>query len=478
MSPWAILEIEPTDDLSVIKKAYSRKLKVYHPEEDPQGYQRLREAYDWILKERKKGSLSAASFTIVAEDETEELEEELIIPPLNWFDDHHSLHSKEDLADPFMQKAEKVYFDFHSRINPDAWMELLNDDAMWDFEAKQEVSNRLLQFLKVHHFLSPSVWLLLESSFQWKEMMREQENLDEEDSCFFEYYQKQIGPCPLLSYSYLKNADGIDFDTYLRFREAALDAFLSNHLEEAEARIQDAYTIFQGDGDLLRLRGNVFFQMGRLDEGVQSFLRILDLNPLDFEVKLLVAYALYEQNALKEAAAACKEILNTKPDQADARSLYGKILFKERKFVSAREQFKILQDQNPGDVDAIAYLAKIHGLMVNWGIKKKDNGGISKRQLKKEVRTPRIWERAVVFLRALVSLRVILFLAGIIISWKPIAESLYMYHEPFWLSLFVFISHILNPSFFTSYDVWMILFLTGIFLLAHEIKRAYRLARF
>ncbi|HDR4277353.1 TPA: hypothetical protein QCP58_005747, partial [Bacillus anthracis] len=53
MSIWNTLEIEPTDDISVIKKAYAKLLKIHHPEDDPEGYQRLREAFDQAVKSAK-----------------------------------------------------------------------------------------------------------------------------------------------------------------------------------------------------------------------------------------------------------------------------------------------------------------------------------------------------------------------------------------------------------------------------------------
>ncbi len=45
MNFWDILGIEQTADLSVIKKAYADKSKQCHPEDDPEGFQRLRAAY-------------------------------------------------------------------------------------------------------------------------------------------------------------------------------------------------------------------------------------------------------------------------------------------------------------------------------------------------------------------------------------------------------------------------------------------------
>lgn len=49
MEYWTILGIPPTTDRKVVKKAYSSLLKKTRPDSDPEGYQRLREAFDWAV---------------------------------------------------------------------------------------------------------------------------------------------------------------------------------------------------------------------------------------------------------------------------------------------------------------------------------------------------------------------------------------------------------------------------------------------
>lgn len=50
MNVWDILQIEPTDDKRVIKKAYARRSREIHPEEKPEEFKQLYEAYQSALK--------------------------------------------------------------------------------------------------------------------------------------------------------------------------------------------------------------------------------------------------------------------------------------------------------------------------------------------------------------------------------------------------------------------------------------------
>lgn len=71
MNPWTLLQIDPTDDSRAIKRAYAKLLKQHRPDEDPDGFQRLHQAYKQALAMAEQGEPGAVS-PLVMESEQDE----------------------------------------------------------------------------------------------------------------------------------------------------------------------------------------------------------------------------------------------------------------------------------------------------------------------------------------------------------------------------------------------------------------------
>ncbi len=58
--PWSELGLSGPGDLAEVRRAYAERLKTTHPEEDPEGFQRLHEAYQEARKLARKGGARSA----------------------------------------------------------------------------------------------------------------------------------------------------------------------------------------------------------------------------------------------------------------------------------------------------------------------------------------------------------------------------------------------------------------------------------
>ena len=58
-SVWRELAISPSTDEREIRRAYARRLKIVHPEDDPEGFQALRAAFEQALNHARHAAWEA-----------------------------------------------------------------------------------------------------------------------------------------------------------------------------------------------------------------------------------------------------------------------------------------------------------------------------------------------------------------------------------------------------------------------------------
>ncbi|MCR4642244.1 MAG: tetratricopeptide repeat protein [Lachnospiraceae bacterium] len=150
-----ILQMEKTDDEAAIKKQYRSLLPLHNPEDDPEGFKALREAYELALHPPK--------------DEEEK--------------------EPEDEIGRWLKKVEAVYLDMKRRRDTAEWEELLRDPLCEGLDTAFETRERLLVFIMDHQYLPRQVWVRLNETFRFVE---EQEDLLEKfPPNFIEYVNYQ-----------------------------------------------------------------------------------------------------------------------------------------------------------------------------------------------------------------------------------------------------------------------------------------------
>ena len=119
---WNILGITPTSDEDVIKTAYRGKLVSVNPEEDPEGFKKLRQAYEEAVSWAKKAK------------------------------------KKKNPLEQWMYEIEQIYENFYRRIDADEWEEIFENEICTDLDTAEEARLEITRFLMGHYFLPQFVW--------------------------------------------------------------------------------------------------------------------------------------------------------------------------------------------------------------------------------------------------------------------------------------------------------------------------------
>jgi hypothetical protein len=215
MDFWAILNLKPTTDISAIKKAYAAKLKIFHPEDDPDGFQQLRLAYENALNFAKYNQKPATIHVVTKQAETfgeEMYDKPVSINNLTTFNENmNTQDTTEKLANEFIDRVKNLYHDSNLKNDITQWRSILEDEKYWNLEIKQTIDLRLMHFLANPEVglpqrlspyqrrspylyskdtLLPEVWELFDTFFFWTERERELYNMFPQD--FMDFVWEKI----------------------------------------------------------------------------------------------------------------------------------------------------------------------------------------------------------------------------------------------------------------------------------------------
>ncbi|WP_339159235.1 tetratricopeptide repeat protein [Paenibacillus sp. FSL W8-0186] len=378
MTIWQRLGIEPTNDIKEIKRAYGKQLQIYHPEEDAEGYQALREAYDRAIKlvnQRMDRSDDHMPVQTIERDEPEDQEDQeeqegdenaaVFISRLSR--DAGFVFSEPELyefgdssesVDEFIAQAIAIYDHFPTRISRDAWIELLNSKIAWDIFSKDEINRRMFEVLKDRCYLPQEVWQLLEGFFGWRHEFtahwKEQEYAGADP--FLEYYDKQLAE-PGLSYEFLLGAGNIDYDRFLSCRYKGFQALFVNDLKEAGRFLEEAYGLFADDPDLLRLLGEYYLRKGNEEQALQAYGRQIRVVPDEMEGYLARARILFRQGQYAQAVEDYQWVLSRVPHLMEAKLSLGHCWLKLGQEDRARTYYlEVAEQADPASLEAVQAL--------------------------------------------------------------------------------------------------------------------------
>ncbi|MBQ1287696.1 MAG: tetratricopeptide repeat protein, partial [Erysipelotrichaceae bacterium] len=136
---WKILKIEPTTNKTEIRDAYRKLLAETNPEDKPEEFKQLREAYEQAL-----------AFADANKDKERKTPLEI------WNDELTAL-----------------YESFPDRLDVGKWQKLLNEKICLSIDTRMKCEELLLKFFMDRYLIPHEVWVYLDSQFSFKERQEE-----------------------------------------------------------------------------------------------------------------------------------------------------------------------------------------------------------------------------------------------------------------------------------------------------------------
>ena len=310
-----ILGIAETADEEIIKAAYRELLKSTHPEDDPEGFKRLRKAYEEALR---------LSFEI-REEETEDE-----------FEDTSRFKSDVEL---WIDRVEKLYQDILSRNKVQCWQELLSDPVCDGLDTSLEAGEKMILFLMDHIHLPHQIWKMIDDTF---EITANMESLqDKFPANFLSYMKYYVENDTFIEYDYFEcdadkagsvNADGY-IDNYLTIKRGIDSA----EIEDAFQKLNDlkAFSIYHPYEDVERLR--LFIEEENYEEGAALAELLLNKYPSCDYVCLYAAKIKWHLGEKDFAYTIWQQILEREPEHYMAKYFCAKHLVEKEDYFHARK---------------------------------------------------------------------------------------------------------------------------------------------
>lgn len=207
---FAILGIDETKDERALKNAYRQQLMHTNPEDDPEGFKRLREAYE-----------AACEYAQNEEEQPKEEEKADHTPSGEW-----------------VHRAEMLYGRLSSRCDVRQWKELFQDDIYVSLDTNEECQKKLLIFLMNHFNYPDTVWKVISQELHIQEnagKLREQFPAD-----FIDFMIRRCMTKEVLDYTLFEGAEDADYDSFIRCYNTSWDCLQQKDYQKLDELLQQA----------------------------------------------------------------------------------------------------------------------------------------------------------------------------------------------------------------------------------------------
>lgn len=335
---WKILGIEPTEDEEKLKAQYHKLLVGVNPEDDPEGFKRLREAYETAV--------DAARHPL-----QEPIEEE-----------------EKDEIGQWLDKVGNAYWYLSSRNDPACWKKLLEDPVCIGLDTALEARERFLVFMMQHVYVSQEIWQLIDREFH---IIGEREELEEKfPEEFLDYIKYQVENKNFVPYEKLEilglDEAEIRIDSYLQAYFDIKTAVDRGELEGIHQKIDALkdYEVRHPYENVERLK--VALLEKEPGKAVALAEKLLEDNRGDVYVEYWSGCA-YRENERWEPAKDCwQRILDRYPENYNARAAMAGYRMHQGEYLEAKEMIMDLLEENGRDEDVLDMMRQLNEPLLQY----------------------------------------------------------------------------------------------------------------
>lgn len=354
---WKELEIDKTKDKDTIRKAYLAKLHLVNPEDDEEGFKKLRKAYE-----------DALAYADTPEDD-DELEEK-------------SKQLNKDEVDVWLDKIDELYGDISDRIDIDKWNILLHDSVCDDLDTEIEAGEKLLVYFMSHSFLPQKVWVLIDKRFDYSNSINSLKEKFPES--FINYIIWMINNPTFLDYDLFEGNTKDRPDEFINKLHEIKNAEENENIDEAQRLIQELkgfeithpYIDVEEANCLLLKAGNLSEFSNKREENagaVEYRKKALDImDELDFEyssnmyIHRVYGEALLANKKIDKAYTVFDEIARFENGMINFSALLGKAkcMMLKKNYEEAKEMIEDILEEKVQDIEALSLLDIINEELV------------------------------------------------------------------------------------------------------------------
>lgn len=323
-----VLGIEPTKDERAIKDAYREKLAVTNPEDNPEGFKRLRTAFE------------EACYLAKQPDEGTKAEEEDTTPSGLW-----------------VKKAAGIYENIMSRQDIKAWERLFEEDVFFALEEEENCRLKLVRFLMDHYRVPTDVWNLFDEKLG---LTQDHSNLKEHfPADFLGYIVSKCERGEDVEFSQFEGAPDAPYDLFIQYYEQCCRALDANEIEQAKEFLNNADGLKIYHPLMEICRAGLYEKQNRKPEAFALMTALKARFPKDLIVCYNAAELLWRNDRKKDAAVIYEEMKAENSEHYMANLRLTDWYYEQKRFKEAKKCAEEVL-RHGGDDDFLAMLNKIN----------------------------------------------------------------------------------------------------------------------